>query len=177
MMKTMEIEQNNRELNELEKFFTDDGFCAIDICVDLKKLGFNKWCFGQRSYRHPESTMIRKNCLNEDFGIDPYCGEEIMLCAVPMHQQVQKWLLEEYHIFLTVDLEFECTPKDNNGRYGCWDFYQWKAFYDYDCDLETVSEGPHDKSREEALDHGIRSCLDKIIKEKELADEAGDLLG
>lgn len=171
------IKQNNRGLDEREMFFTKDGFCAIDICVDLKKLGFNEWCFGQRSYRDPENGMIKKNCHNEDYGIDPYCGEEIMLCAVPMHQQVQKWLLEEYRIFLNVDLVFENAPHMKGDSFSAWSYYKWKAYDSYDCELESLSEGLEDMSYEEAMDHGIRSCLDEIMRAKELEDEAGDLLG
>jgi len=171
------IRQNNRPLDSTELFFTKDGFCAIDICVDLKKLGFNEWCFGQRSYRYPENGLIKKNCHNEDYGIDPYCGEEIMLCAVPMHQQVQKWLLSEYHIFLTVDLVFENGPHKKGEGFSAWSHYRWKAYYDYDCELEALSEGPEDLTYEEAMDHGIRSCLDEVIKLEELIREKEDLLG
>lgn len=171
------IEQNNRGLDEHELSFTKDGFCAIDICKDLKKVGFDETCYEQRSYRYPEEDPIHRVCRNHDYGIDPYCNQEIMLCAVPMHQQVQKWILEKYHIFLTADLVFECSDHLKGKPFSAWSYYQWKAYYDYDCELSCVSKGPMDMTYEEAMDHGIRSCLDEVIKIEELIAEQEDLLG
>lgn len=119
-------------------------FVTYEIALKLKNLGFAEQCFG----KYVENSVVGYPTLDiyqEEKNTMSSGSKSIYVCSAPIWQQVQRWLLEQHNIHITI------TSRSQES-------WQWHIQFPHDT-LDTLWEDDF-STYMEALEYGINRALD-----------------
>jgi len=84
------------------------GFVPLQQSVELKELGFDKYCFGEHVEYRGRLARIELEIYQERSDTQFTSDEQYdVLCKAPLYQQAFDWFLEKHNLWFRPDYPFD----------------------------------------------------------------------